>query len=167
MPSCARRGERATILVATSGDTGSAAIAGCIGREALDIVVLHPAGRISDVQRRQMTTVDAANVHNLAVDGTFDDCQALVKALLAEEPLRTELRLAAMNSINWTRVAAQVGLLRLGRLAARADLVRRAQRELRQRARPGGSPQQMGAPSSTWPSAPGATISSPAGWRPE
>jgi threonine synthase len=103
----ARRGERATILVATSGDTGSAAIAGCIGRPTLDIVVLHPAGRISDVQRRQMTTVDAPNVHNLAVEGTFDDCQALVKALLAEEPLRAELGLAAMNSINWARVAAQ------------------------------------------------------------
>jgi threonine synthase len=102
-----RRGQRATILVATSGDTGSAAIAGCVGRAALDIVVLHPAGRISDVQRRQMTTVDAPNVHNLAVEGTFDDCQAIVKALLAEEPLRTELGLAAMNSINWARVAAQ------------------------------------------------------------
>jgi threonine synthase len=102
-----RRGERATILVATSGDTGSAAIAGCVGRATLDIVVLHPAGRVSDVQRRQMTTVDAPNVHNLAVEGTFDDCQALVKALLAEEPLRAELGLAAMNSINWARVAAQ------------------------------------------------------------
>lgn len=102
-----RRGERATILVATSGDTGSAAIAGCLGRDSLDIVVLHPAGRISEVQRRQMTTVDAPNVHNLAVEGTFDDCQALVKALLAEEPLRAELGLAAMNSINWARVATQ------------------------------------------------------------
>jgi threonine synthase len=102
-----RRGERATILVATSGDTGSAAIAGCVGRATLDIVVLHPAGRVSYVQRRQMTTVDAPNVHNLAVEGTFDDCQALVKTLLAEEPLRVELGLAAMNSINWARVAAQ------------------------------------------------------------
>ncbi|MGH9117634.1 MAG: threonine synthase [Acidimicrobiales bacterium] len=102
-----RQGRRATILVATSGDTGSAAIAACLGRESLEIVVLHPAGRISEVQRRQMTTVDAPNVHNLAVDGTFDDCQALVKAMLADERLRTELGLAAMNSINWARVAAQ------------------------------------------------------------
>jgi threonine synthase len=104
-----RRGERATILVATSGDTGSAAIAACVGRDALDIVVLHPAGRISEAQRRQMTAVDAPNVHNVAVEGTFDDCQGMVKALLAEEPLRSELRLAAMNSINWARVATQTG----------------------------------------------------------
>ena len=79
-----RRGERATIVVATSGDTGSAAIAACVGRPTLDIVVLHPAGRVSDVQRRQMTTVDAPNVHNVAVEGTFDDCQDLVKALFAD-----------------------------------------------------------------------------------
>ena len=84
----ARRGERATIVVATSGDTGSAAIAACVGRPALDIVVLHPAGRVSDVQRRQMTTVDAPNVHNVAVEGTFDDCQDLVKALFADAALR-------------------------------------------------------------------------------
>jgi threonine synthase len=102
-----RRGERATILVATSGDTGSAAIAACAGRPALDVIVLHPAGRVSEVQRRQMTTVDAPNVHNLAVEGTFDDCQDLVKTLFAEEALRKEYGLAAMNSINWVRVAAQ------------------------------------------------------------
>ena len=80
-----RRGERRTIVVATSGDTGSAAIAACVGRANLDIVVLHPAGRVSDVQRRQMTTVDEPNVHNLAVEGTFDDCQDLVKAMFADE----------------------------------------------------------------------------------
>lgn len=102
------RGERATIVVATSGDTGSAAIEACVGRDTLDIVVLHPAGRVSDVQRRQMTTVDAPNVHNVAVEGTFDDCQDLVKALFADDAFRTQVRLSAMNSINWARVMAQV-----------------------------------------------------------
>ena len=101
------RGERATIVVATSGDTGSAAIEACVGRDSLDIVVLHPAGRVSDVQRRQMTTVDAPNVHNVAVEGTFDDCQDAVKAMFADEPFRTDVRLSAMNSINWARVMAQ------------------------------------------------------------
>jgi threonine synthase len=103
-----RRGERATVVVATSGDTGSAAIAACVGRPTLDIVVLHPAGRVSDVQRRQMTTVDAPNVHNVAVEGTFDDCQDLVKALFADTALRERVGLSAMNSINWARVAAQI-----------------------------------------------------------
>ncbi|HET8618644.1 MAG TPA: threonine synthase [Acidimicrobiales bacterium] len=103
-----RRGERATVVVATSGDTGSAAIAACVGRPRLDVVVLHPAGRVSDVQRRQMTTVDAPNVHNVAVEGTFDDCQDLLKALFADAALRDRLGLAAMNSINWARVAAQI-----------------------------------------------------------
>ncbi len=103
-----RRGERRTIVVATSGDTGSAAIAACIGRPALDVVVLHPAGRVSDVQRRQMTTVDAPNVHNVAVQGTFDDCQDVVKALFADAGLRDRVGLSAMNSINWARVAAQI-----------------------------------------------------------
>jgi threonine synthase len=103
-----RRGERATIVVATSGDTGSAAIAACAGRSTLDVVVLHPAGRVSDVQRRQMTTVDAPNVVNVAVEGTFDDCQDLVKALFADPGTRERLRLSAMNSINWARIAAQI-----------------------------------------------------------
>ncbi|MEX2293386.1 MAG: threonine synthase [Acidimicrobiales bacterium] len=103
-----RRGERATIVVATSGDTGSAAIEACAGRDTLDIVVLHPAGRVSDVQRRQMTTVDAPNVHNVAVEGTFDDCQDLVKAMFADAAFRDRVRLSAMNSINWARVMAQV-----------------------------------------------------------
>ncbi len=103
-----RRSERATIVVATSGDTGSAAIEACVGRDTLDIVVLHPAGRVSDVQRRQMTTVDAPNVHNVAVEGTFDDCQDLVKAMFAEVAFRDRVRLSAMNSINWARVMAQI-----------------------------------------------------------
>ena len=103
-----RRGERATIVVATSGDTGSAAIEACVGRSTLDIVVLHPAGRVSDVQRRQMTTVDAPNVHNVAIEGTFDDCQDLVKHMFADEAFRDRVHLSAMNSINWARVMAQV-----------------------------------------------------------
>jgi threonine synthase len=103
-----RRGERRTIVVATSGDTGSAAIAACVGRTNLDIVVLHPAGRVSDVQRKQMTTVDEPNVHNVAIEGTFDDCQDLVKAMFADEVFRDQMQLGAMNSINWGRVLAQI-----------------------------------------------------------
>lgn len=103
-----RRGRRATIVVATSGDTGSAAIEACRGRASLDIVVLHPAGRTSDVQRKQMTTVDEPNVHNVAVEGTFDDCQDLVKAMFADAAFRDAVSLSAMNSINWARVMAQV-----------------------------------------------------------
>ncbi|MGI8757958.1 MAG: pyridoxal-phosphate dependent enzyme, partial [Acidimicrobiales bacterium] len=86
-----RRGERLTILGATSGDTGPAAIEACRDRDALDVFILHPAGRISEVQRRQMTSVDAPNVHNLAVEGTFDDCQDLVKTMFADAALREEL----------------------------------------------------------------------------
>jgi threonine synthase len=103
----ALRGERVTIVGATSGDTGSAAIEACRDRPGIEIVILHPAGRVSEVQRRQMTTVDAPNVHNLAVEGTFDDCQDLVKALFADEPFRDRVNLSAVNSINWARVMAQ------------------------------------------------------------
>ena len=103
-----RRDERATIVVATSGDTGSAAIEACRDRDNIDIVVLHPADRVSEVQRRQMTTVNSPNVHNVALEGTFDDCQDLVKAMFADVGFRCRLRLAAMNSINWARVMAQV-----------------------------------------------------------
>ncbi|HUW03569.1 MAG TPA: threonine synthase [Acidimicrobiales bacterium] len=102
-----KRDERATIIVATSGDTGSAAIHAALGRERIDVVVLHPAGRVSDIQRRQMTTVDAPNVHNVAIDGTFDDCQDLVKAMFADDAFRAAVGQAAMNSINWARVMAQ------------------------------------------------------------
>ena len=102
------RDDRATIVVATSGDTGAAAIEACVGREVLDIVVLHPAGRISEVQRRMMTSVDAPNVHNVAIEGTFDDCQDLVKAMFADAAFRDEIRMSAMNSINWARVMAQI-----------------------------------------------------------
>lgn len=103
------RGRRATILVATSGDTGSAAMAATVGRAALDCVVLFPdGGRVSDVQRRQMTTIDAPNVHAVAATGSFDDCQDIVKAAFADRLFRDEVQLSAMNSINWGRVMAQV-----------------------------------------------------------
>jgi len=104
----AENGEHVTIVGATSGDTGSAAIEACAGRERVDIVILHPHERTSVVQRRQMTTVLADNVVNLAVQGTFDDCQDMVKAMFADAPFRRELHLSAVNSINWARVAAQV-----------------------------------------------------------
>jgi threonine synthase len=103
-----RRHDRRTIVVATSGDTGSAAIEACVGRPSLAIVVLHPRGRVSEVQRRQMTTVQAPNVRNVAVDGTFDDCQDLVKRLFADADFRDQVHLGAMNSINWGRVVAQI-----------------------------------------------------------
>ncbi len=104
----ARRGERITIVGATSGDTGSAAIEACRDRHAIDLVMLHPEGRTSEVQRRQMTTVLAPNIANLAVRGSFDDCQDLVKAMFNDAPFRAEMHLAAVNSINWARVAAQI-----------------------------------------------------------
>jgi threonine synthase len=104
----AARGERVTIVGATSGDTGSAAIDACRDRDAIDVFIMYPAGRVSEVQRRQMTTVASANVHNIAIEGTFDDCQDLVKALFADEALRDRHRLSAVNSINWARVLAQL-----------------------------------------------------------
>ena len=102
------RRQRITIVGATSGDTGSAAIEACRDRSQLDIVILHPAGRTSEVQRRQMTTVHAPNVANIAIDGNFDDCQDLVKAMFADAAFRREMHLAAVNSINWARIAAQI-----------------------------------------------------------
>ena len=104
----ARTGQPITIVAATSGDTGSAAIAACRNRPALSIAVLHPAGRVSEVQRRQMTTVAAANVTNIAVDGTFDTCQDLVKAMFADADFRARTHLSAVNSINWARIVAQI-----------------------------------------------------------
>ncbi len=104
----ARRGERITIVGATSGDTGSAAIEACRDREAVDIVILHPEGRTSAVQRRQMTTVLAPNVRNIALQGDFDACQDMVKAMFNDAPFRRDMKLAAVNSINWARVAAQI-----------------------------------------------------------
>jgi threonine synthase len=104
----AERGEHVTIVGATSGDTGSAAIEACRGRDRLSIVILHPHQRVSEVQRRQMTTVASGNVGNIAVEGSFDDCQDLVKAMFADASFRREMRLSAVNSINWARVAAQI-----------------------------------------------------------
>lgn len=102
------RDERVTIVGATSGDTGSAAIEACRDRLRVDIAILHPAGRTSEVQRRQMTTVSARNVLNIAIDGNFDDCQDLVKAMFADAGFRGEMRLSAVNSINWARIAGQI-----------------------------------------------------------
>ncbi len=105
----AREDSRLTIVGATSGDTGSAAIDAVAGRELVEIFMLHPAGRVSDVQRVQMTTVRAPNVHNIAVEGaSFDDCQAMVKRLFADEAMTTRHRIGAVNSINWARLMAQV-----------------------------------------------------------
>jgi len=103
-----KRNTRVTIVGATSGDTGSAAIEACAGRDRIDIVILHPHERTSPVQRRQMTTVLAPNVGNVAIEGTFDDCQDMVKALFADAPFRAEMSLSAVNSINWARIAAQI-----------------------------------------------------------
>jgi threonine synthase len=104
----ASRNARATIVGATSGDTGGAAIEAFRGSKRVDVVILFPHGRVSDVQRRMMTTATEANVHAVAVDGTFDDCQALVKAMFNDLAFRDRVKLAGVNSINWARVAAQV-----------------------------------------------------------
>ncbi|MBN8185859.1 threonine synthase [Salipiger thiooxidans] len=103
-----RRGERVTIVGATSGDTGSAAIEAFKGLDAVDVFILYPHGRVSEVQRRQMTTPTEANVHALAMDGHFDDCQAKLKDMFNDFTFRDEVRLAGVNSINWARVLAQV-----------------------------------------------------------
>lgn len=102
------RGDHLTIIGATSGDTGSAAIDALAGRAHLDVFMLHPAGRVSEVQRRQMTTVQAPNVYNIAVGGTFDDTQALVKAMFNDAAFAGRYRLAAVNSINWARLLLQI-----------------------------------------------------------
>ena len=102
------RNEKVTIVGATSGDTGSAAIDGVKNCDNVDIVILYPKGRVSDVQRRQMTTIDSPNVRTVAIDGTFDDCQDLVKAMFNDAPFREKHNLSAVNSINWARVMAQV-----------------------------------------------------------
>ncbi len=104
----AKRGQRTTIVVATSGDTGGAAVDAFSGLDNVDLVVLFPHGRISDVQRRMMTTTGASNVHALAVEGTFDDCQAIVKGLFNHHKFRDAVALSGVNSINWARIVAQV-----------------------------------------------------------
>ena len=103
-----RQDKHLTVVGATSGDTGSAAIDALAGRDKVDIFMLHPDGRISDVQRRQMTTVRAPNVHNIAIDGSFDDAQAMVKRMFADQEVTNRFSISAVNSINWARLMAQV-----------------------------------------------------------
>jgi threonine synthase len=103
-----RRGERATIIGATSGDTGAAAIEAFAEQSQVEVFILYPQGRVSDVQRRQMTTVNRPNVHALAIQGSFDDCQHLVKELFGDLAFRDEMRLSGVNSINWARILAQI-----------------------------------------------------------
>lgn len=103
-----KRDGRVTIVGATSGDTGGAAIEAFRGRARADVFILYPEGRVSEVQRRQMTTAGEANVHALAIAGNFDDCQAMVKAMFAHEAFRQRVQLAAVNSINWARILAQI-----------------------------------------------------------
>ena len=103
----ATRGERRTVVVATSGDTGGAAVEAFRERDQVDLIVLFPQGRISDVQRRMMTTAEAGNVSAVAIEGTFDDCQALVKAMFNHADFRERVRLSGVNSINWARIVAQ------------------------------------------------------------
>ena len=104
----AERGERATIVGATSGDTGGAAIDAFAGRERTDIFILFPHGKVSPVQQRQMTTSTASNVHAIAVNGNFDDCQNLVKAMFNDAAFRDRVKLSGVNSINWARIMAQI-----------------------------------------------------------
>ncbi len=103
----AERGQRMTVICATSGDTGGAAAAAFAGADNVDLVILHPHGRVSPVQRMFMTTTGASNVYNLALDGDFDDCQAIVKALFADKAFAASVCLSGVNSINWARIAAQ------------------------------------------------------------
>ena len=103
-----RKGVHATVIGATSGDTGAAAIEAFRGLEAIDVFILHPKGRVSDVQRRQMTTATERNVHNIALEGTFDDCQVILKSLFGDGDLRDRLGLTGINSINFARILAQV-----------------------------------------------------------
>jgi threonine synthase len=111
------RGMRATILGATSGDTGAAAIEAFGGQSQAEVYILYPQGRVSDVQRRQMTTVDKPNVHALAIEGTFDDCQRIVKELFGDLAFRDEMRLSGVNSINWARILAQIVYYFVGAVA--------------------------------------------------
>ena len=146
----AARGARVTIVAATSGDTGGAAVEAFRGAERVDAIVLFPQGRISDVQRRMMTTATEPNVHAVAIEGTFDDCQALVKAMFNDLAFRDRVQLAAVNSINWGRIVAQltyyfVAGAALGGpqpahalLGADRQLRRRVRRLVRQGHRPAG-----------------------------
>ena len=111
------RGARATIIGATSGDTGAAAIEAFAEQSQVEVFILYPYGRVSDVQRRQMTTVNRPNVHALAIEGSFDDCQRIVKDLFGDLALRDEMRLSGVNSINWARILAQIVYYFVGAVA--------------------------------------------------
>lgn len=104
----AKQNKKVTIVAATSGDTGSAAIEAFKNCKNVNLFVLHPYGRVSDVQRKQMTTVISPNIHNIALKGSFDDCQNIVKALFADDKFRADVSMSAVNSINWARIAAQI-----------------------------------------------------------
>jgi threonine synthase len=104
----AKRNERVVIMGATSGDTGSAAIEGCKACDNVDIFIMHPHNRVSEVQRRQMTTIFGENIHNIAIEGNFDDCQEMVKDSFADQAFLKGTRLVAVNSINWARIMAQI-----------------------------------------------------------
>ena len=112
-----QRGARATIVGATSGDTGAAAIEAFAEQSQVEVFILYPHGRVSDVQRRQMTTVDRPNVHAIAIQGSFDDCQRIVKELFGDLAFRDEMRLSGVNSINWARILAQIVYYFVGAVA--------------------------------------------------
>jgi threonine synthase len=112
-----RRGARATIIGATSGDTGAAAIEAFAEQSQVEVFILYPKGRVSDVQRRQMTTVNRPNVHAIAIEGAFDDCQRIVKELFGDLAFRDEMRLSGVNSINWARILAQIVYYFVGAVA--------------------------------------------------
>src|ERR1700758_4817422 len=118
----AKRAQRTTIVVATSGDTGGAAVDAFSGLDNVDLIVLFPHGRISDVQRRMMTTTGASNVHALAIEGTFDDCQAILKGLFNHHSFRDAVSLSGVNSINWARIVAKRMGLPIRRLRIAANI---------------------------------------------
>ncbi|KAI9596965.1 threonine synthase-like protein [Syncephalis fuscata] len=122
--------ERITVVGATSGDTGSAAIYGLRGKQDISVFILHPRGRVSPVQERQMTTVLDTNVHNVAVEGTFDDCQDIVKQLFADVEFRDQYRLGAVNSINWARILAQTAYYFYAYFKAEEQGLKRADEQL-------------------------------------
>jgi len=111
------RAMRATIVGATSGDTGAAAIEAFAGQSEVEVFILYPQGRVSDVQRRQMTTVDRPNVHAVAIEGSFDDCQRIIKELFGDLAFRDDMRLTGVNSINWARIVAQIVYYFVGAVA--------------------------------------------------
>ena len=157
-----KRGGRATVVAATSGDTGSAAIAALGGLQNIDLFVLHPKGRVSEVQRLQMTTSPHANVHNIALEGTFDDAQAIVKALFADEAFARDTSLTAVNSINFARIAAQcVYYFTAAGAAWRRARLRRADRAISATSSPARRPCAWGSASRSLSSPPTPTTS----WR--